>query len=147
VSLQSGYLGVETHPDHPGMIRLVLAEHLPSAATPDPDGGRLRFAARFNDSEAALMHAHELLRRSLVDVDSHRYRAGSEDAIAAIESLALSHHDVYLDPDLDAGARERIETRRDAFERRRRRSELIFQTLGYLGIGMLLFNMLVLSLG
>jgi hypothetical protein len=145
--LQPGYLAVETHPDHAGFIRLLLFRQLPSAGVADHDGGRLRFAARFNDSEAALMHTHEILRRSLVDPDARLYRVSLARAIAAIESLGLSHRDVYLDPDLDAATRRDMASERAILEARRRRNDRIFEILGYIGIGILLFNTLFLSLG
>ena len=145
--MEHGYLAVETHRNRPGMVRLVLSTELPrpgrgTGAGPDT---RLRYAARFNDRDAALMHTHEILKRRLIDPDAHLYRAEMAHAIAAIESIGLSHRDVYIDPELDDTTRQAIETARRAITAQRRRYEHLFETIGYIGIGLLLFNLFVLS--
>lgn len=143
--MEHGYLAVETHRDRPDMVRLIVSPALPA---PTPDGGsatRLRYAARFNDSSAALMHTHELLKRRLVDCDSHLYRVSAAQAIGAIESLDLSHRDVFLDPALDQDTRQIIDEVRQVMVRRRERKTRFFETLGYIGIAILLLNLFVLS--
>jgi hypothetical protein len=136
---------VETHDDRPGLSRLVLSE-VPPSTTP-PDGPtRIRYTARFNDSEAALMHAHEILKRRLLDPDAHLYRVPVEHAIAATESIRLRHRDVYLDGELTDRSRREIERLKAQFCERQQRKDRLFDTLGYIGLGLLLFNMLFLSL-
>lgn len=144
--MEHGYLAVETHRNRPGLVRLVVSDHLPQPDTDDERDTQLRYAARFNDRDAALMHTHEILKRRLIDPDVHLYRAEMAHAIAAIESLGLSHRDVYIDPDLDAATRRTIETAREVITAQRRRKERLFETIGYIGIGMLLLNLFVLSL-
>lgn len=144
--MQVGYLAVETHHDRPGLVRLFVSAR---AIDPEPTvhaTRRVRYVARFNDSEAALMHAHELLRRRLVDVDAGLYRAPCEQAIAAVESIGLSHRRIYLDPDLDAATRTTIEQAVERLSAARRRRDLAFDYVGYAGLALLLFNLL-LSLG
>jgi hypothetical protein len=144
--MHSAYLAVETHPARPGMVRLFLAPHQPEPESCGPDGRRLRYVARFNDGDAALMHAHDLLRRRLVDVDARLYRVSCEFAVAAIESLGLAHKRVYLDPDFGQPQRSDIARRTLRFRHRRQLKERVFTYVGYLGIALLLFNLL-LSLG
>jgi len=144
--MQSGYLAIETHLDHPGIVRLVL-----STEPPDPQAGahvdrRLRYVARFNDHEGALMHTHEILKRRLLDPDAHLYRVPLERAIAATESLDLKHRRIYLDPDLSDETCAAIESLAKGFRGQRRAWTVFFQTLGYIGIGLLLFNLFFLSL-
>lgn len=143
--MEPGYLAVETHRNRPGWVRLVVSPTLPRTDTDAECDTRLRYAARFNDRDAALMHTHEILKRRLIDPDTHLYRAETAQAIAAIESLGLSHRDVYIDPGLDKATRQAIETAREAITAQRRRKERLFETIGYIGIGLLLFNLFVLS--
>ena len=106
---------------------------------------RIRYIARFNDCEAGLMHTHEILKRRLLDPDTHLYRVPMEQAIAAIESLGLRHRRIYLDSDFSADTKAHIEALTERYRDRRRYQTAFFQTLGYIGVGILLFNLLVLS--
>jgi len=126
------------------MVRLMLTSELPDAQRADADT-RLRYAARFNDGDAALMHTHEILKRRLLDPDSHLYRVPEERAIAAIESLGLTHRDVYFDPSMDEATRQAIDRLREDMAGQRERKEQLFTTIGYIAIGLLLFNLFVLS--
>ena len=103
--MQSGYLAIETHRDRPGIVRLVLSTEAPDPAPAAHADRRLRYVARFNDREAALMHTHEILRRRLIDLDTHLYRVPPERAIAAVESLDLKHRRIYLDSEFSDESR------------------------------------------
>lgn len=143
--MQQGFLTVETDATRAGMVRLGVSARMPaSASDPDPRH-RLCYAARFNDSEAALMHAHELLKRRLVDIDAHLYRVSPERAVGAIESLALQHSRTFLDPAASDGVRDAIDAYSAAYRRRRARRDQFFETLGYIGIALLLLNLLAFS--
>lgn len=144
--MQPGYLTVETHAGHAGLSRLKLRREQPD---PDPTGHeqpRIRYVAQFNDGDAALMHTHEILKRRLLDPDTHLYRIAPERAVAAVESLGLRHRRVYLDPDFPEQSRTTIAQFTARFARQRERRERFFQTLGYIGIALLLFNLVALSL-
>ena len=143
--MQSGYLAIETHRDHPGVVRF-----LSSTRAPDPDSAahsahRLRYIARFNDLEAALMHTHELLKRRLIDPDAHLYRVSPERAIAATESLDLKHRRIYLDAGFSDESRAAMDSLAAGFRARHQAWVVIFQTIGYIGVAILLFNLLFLS--
>lgn len=143
--VHSGYLAIETHRDRPGIVRLVLNSESPDPAPATHGERRIRYVARFNDRDAALMHIHEILKRRLLDLDAHLYRASLEHAIAAAESLDLKHRRIYLDPEVSAESNKAIEKFGHRIRAKRRSRAAIFQTLGYIGIGILLFNMLFLS--
>jgi hypothetical protein len=143
--VQSGYLAIETHRDRPGIVRLVLSTEAPDPAPAAHADRRLRYVARFNDREAALMHTHEILRRRLIDLDTHLYRVPPERAIAAVESLDLKHRRIYLDSEFSDESRSAIASLTERLRSRRRAWATLFQTLGYIGIGILLFNMFFLS--
>jgi hypothetical protein len=101
--MEEGYLIIETNPEHPGLVRIRRAQKAPAAPDQGPrTGPRLRYAARFGDLRAAQMHTHARLRRRLVDIDAGLYRCDPVTAIAAAQSIALRHRQVYLDPGLAA---------------------------------------------
>jgi hypothetical protein len=140
-----GYLSIETSESHPGMARLFVSREQPDPAPALHVDRRIRFIARFGDSEAGLMHTHELLKRRLVDPDAHLYRTTYLQAIAAADSVELRHQVMYLDCDLDDSQRQQIAEMTARYVQRRQRLAKIFETLGYIGIALLLFNMWILS--
>lgn len=142
--MNAGYLSIETHPDHPGRVRLRLSPEPPDMAT--AGASQTRFVARYNDADAALMHVHESLRRNLVDIDSRLYRVELAHAIAAADAVALRHRVTYLDPQLDSEARAQIGAWGDRLRERRRRVEQLFRAVGYTAIGLLLLNLFVVAL-
>jgi hypothetical protein len=145
-AMRSGYLAIETHTERPGLVRFVLCDELPD---PDPTGHgerRWRYIAGFNDIEAALMHTHDLLKRRLLDPDTHMYRASPERAIAAVESLGLKHRRIYLDANFDAQSQASIRALTEKYVGLRRAWATFFQTLGYIGIGLLLLNLFTFSI-
>ena len=138
--MQTGVLYLETHASHPGLVRVALADALPPTDA-GPDGAaRLRYAARFADSEAALMHTHELLRRRLVDIDARLYRTSLPAAIAAIESLDLSHRRLYVDPGLDADSVAAIGAAQTRLVRHRQVVDRVWTVVGYVALGLLLLR-------
>ena len=143
--MKPGYLAIETHTDHQGWIRLLLGDRQPALGT-DPDASRrICYVARFNDGDAALMHTHEILKRRLLDLDARLYRANLAQGIAAIESLDLRHRQVYLDPDLSTEIRAEVDALAAHNRHRKQLRDRFFKTLGYIGLGLLLFNLFFLS--
>ncbi|MCB1786940.1 MAG: hypothetical protein KDJ33_11850 [Gammaproteobacteria bacterium] len=141
-----GFLAIETHERHAGLVRLAISDRAPQTGpTADPTQ-RTRYVARFDDSDAALMHAHERMKRRLVDADSHLYRVPLERAVAAIESIDLRHRQIYLDPTLEREQLATIEQLAVRYRNRRRRLDRLFRTLGYIGVGILILNLLTFSL-
>jgi hypothetical protein len=130
--VRSGYLYVETHSLRPHLVRIAMSERQPALPEPSDDAPRrIRYVARFGDSDAALMHAHTLLRRRLADAEAGLYRTDLVRAIAAVESLALGHRRLYLDPALAADTCAAIRTAADRLVRRRRRIDRICYGVGY----------------
>lgn len=144
--MSPGYLSIQTHDAHPGRVRILVSAQRP-AVEPDPrTTPRIRYTARFNDCDTALMHTHEFLKRRLLDPDAHLYRIDLAQAIAAVESVDLRRHDVYWDPRISDDTRAEITLNVSVNQARLRRKERFFQALGYIGIALLLFNLFVLSL-
>jgi len=139
LKLQTGYLSIETSSDRPELLRLVLSDRCPTVSeTEGPDS--VRYIARFNDGEAALMHTHQLLRRRLVDVGAGLYRVDLVSAVAAIESLGLSHGRIYLDPHLSQQELGRIDARVLQLQTKRLRRERFWYAVGYIALGVLLLQ-------
>lgn len=133
--MHSGYLFVETHGGRPGLVRIAVAKRPPAIDDgPATAQRRIRYLARFNDGDAALMHVHTLLRRCLVDVDNRLYRVDLVSAIAAAQSLDLAHERLYLDPQLGDAVLIRVETRTEELERRRRLRDRLLYLVGYLAL-------------
>jgi len=140
-----GYFWIETHRNRPGVVRLVVSTESPDPAPAVHADRRIRYIAHFNDREAALMHVHEFLKRRLLDPDRHLYRVPVERAIAAAESVVLKHRRIYIDPDFNDEDHASMAALSERFRQSGRRKDLLFRTLGYIGIGLLLFNLLFLS--
>lgn len=138
--MHSAYLLLETSASHPGLARLFIAETLPPLPGPAADP-ELRHAVRFTDIDVARMHAHELLRRRLVDIDAGLYQAGPLEAVAAVESIDLSHRRAYLDPALanDPALKTAIAT----LIARRLRRDRLWEWVGMAALGLLLIKLLL----
>lgn len=140
--MQTGYLFLQTHADHPDLVRLRADQYRPltdqEPATPDA----IRYIARFRDIDAARMHFHNALSRSLVDIDSGLYRVPLADAIATIEASELRHEQVWLDPDLPAATLQQVQALSKRRRRRQNRSRRIWNGIGVLALLWLLFNAL-----
>lgn len=140
--MEEGYLIIETSPEHPGLVRIRKAEVPPgkqdTEAQTDP---QIRYVARFNDLSAAQMHVHTELRHELVDADAGLYRSDPVTAVAAAQSVALRHRQIYLDPELagNDALDAAIETRRW----HHRLAERIWQAVGVLAIAFLLIKIIL----
>lgn len=154
--MRQGYLLIETHPDHPGRIHIRGVDHLeaippdaipPDAIRPGPTRAepvrepRIRYAARFGDLDVALMHAHTVLRRGLIDIDAHLYRADPVTAVAAVDAIELNHRRVYLDPCLAADPGLEAEIARH--HRVHRRIDRIWNGVGIAALLLLLAKLLL----
>lgn len=106
--MRRGYLFIETHPDHPGLVRLgvsALGEIGVPAELPDwivNAGPNLVYAARFSDIDAARMHFHQACHQQLADLDHHLYHLTPSEAVIAADALELPHRRVYLREDLSS---------------------------------------------
>jgi hypothetical protein len=136
--MEPGYLLVEVHPGQRGLVRLRSTRQAPAHSSP-----ALRFAARFDDIDAAMMHAHEGLRRRLVDVDQRLYRSGITAAVAVADAVELPHRRHYLDPALADDPS--LTTAIDRLHARHQRWERIFNGIG-VGAVILLLTAAVLGI-
>jgi hypothetical protein len=140
--MDRGHLIVETSDAHPGWVRIYTSETPPPMPVGSDPGSapRPRLVAYFNDLSAARMHAHELLRRRLVDAEAGLYRATAVEAAAAVESIALTHRRVYLDPAVAAQTDLQAHTAR--LRARRLRAERTWRIVGVAAVLLLVIRVL-----
>ena len=127
--MKTGYLTLETHPEHQDLVRVVVKDELPNtqAAT---HGSQIRYIARFNDIDAGQMHLHNMLHNNLVDLDNHIYRIELNQAIAAVEADDLNHTRVWIDPSLNDNDRSLIDDQATKFKLRHKRWNRIWLFVG-----------------
>ncbi|MES9991595.1 MAG: hypothetical protein ABW098_06540 [Candidatus Thiodiazotropha sp.] len=127
--MKTGYLTLETHPEHQGMVRVHVKDELPN--TQDGSyGSHVRYIARFNDIEAGQMHLHNMMHTHLVDLDNHIYRIELNQAIAAIEADDLNHTRVWMDPSLSDDDRSLIDQQTNRFRLRHKRWNRFWMIVG-----------------
>ncbi|KAA6186613.1 hypothetical protein F2Q65_04335 [Thiohalocapsa marina] len=135
--MRAGYLILRTDPAQPGMVTVRGADHPPDTAGKDAEN--LIFIARFSSLDIALMHFHTGLRRRLVDLNRHLYRATPAEAVAVAEAIELSHRPVYIAPDL-AENRE-VTARVETLHRRHQMTDRLFNGIGIAAVILLLVLM------
>ncbi|MET0010135.1 MAG: hypothetical protein ABW109_19915 [Candidatus Thiodiazotropha sp. 6PLUC4] len=137
--MKTGYLVLETHPDHTGMIRARIRAELPNTQDSE-EGSTIRYIARFDDVEAALMHLHNELNHKLVDLDSRLYKADIAEAISAIQADELRHQQVWIDPSIDDQLIAKIEAQTTKLKKRHNIQNRIWMMVG--GFFVILFFVL-----
>ncbi|MES9816932.1 MAG: hypothetical protein ABW155_09795 [Candidatus Thiodiazotropha sp.] len=115
--MKTGYLTLETHPEHLDLVRVIVKDELPNTQEASY-GSQIRYIARFNDIDAGQMHLHNMLHNNLVDLDNHIYRIDLNRAIAAVEADDLNHARVWIDPSLGENDRSVIDTQTAKFKLR-----------------------------
>ena len=142
-TVAADYIFVETSNAHPGLVRIGSSSELPSS---DPVAGTDRhiwYIARFNDACTALMHAHQMLRHYLYDLENRIYRVDALTAVADIDSEALKHERIYLAPELDReDAREKMDGIIRKRCERREKVDRIWQIVGAIALLILCLNLL-----
>jgi hypothetical protein len=138
--MDSGYLYLQTHADHPGMVRFLISDRLPSQGSNPPL--RVSYIARFHDVESARMHVQNSLRHRLIDIDEHLYRVDLIDAIAVVAADNLGHEEIWIDDALAAAEYDEIRSRTAILRDRQRRSDEIWQWIGTGALVFLLIGLL-----
>ncbi|MES9827809.1 MAG: hypothetical protein ABW201_06080 [Candidatus Thiodiazotropha sp.] len=118
--MKTGYLTLETHPEHLDLVRVIVKDELPNTQEASY-GSQIRYIARFNDIDAGQMHLHNMLHNNLVDLDNHIYRIDLNRAIAAVEADDLNHARVWIDPSLGKNDRSAIDTQTAKFKLRHKK--------------------------
>lgn len=116
------------------MVNLDKLPELPSRNGP----AAIRYVARFNDLEAGAMHLHQLIRRSLWDLEYRLYRGELEEIIADLESIDLEHRRIWMDPSFGQAQLDAIVRRSSRRKRHRRYRQFAWHAAGVAGILLLL---------
>ena len=140
--MRAGFIHLETNPEYPDRVRLIVTDHLPDI-TAHEKGGDIRFIARFNDVGGARMHAHEKLKRKLIDIDAGLYRVSLAEAMAAVSTDVLNHKVVWIDPEIEKSAIEEMERLKRRNIERKQLIDYIMRIVGWLAILWLLFHFLL----
>ncbi|MEJ2692332.1 MAG: hypothetical protein P8166_04540 [Candidatus Thiodiazotropha sp.] len=135
--MNPGFLSLITHPEHPGLVRTQTQDSLPELI-PCEDGGEIRYLARFQDIDAALMHVQNMMHTALVDLENRIYQKPLEEMIACVEADVLEHSRVWIDPALTPEQQAHIDTMTERLKSSRRRIDRIWQVVGLLGVLLLL---------
>ncbi len=141
--MKTGFLSLITHPQHPDLVRVRIDDELPELK-PLADGSAIRYLARFMDSEAGLMHVQNAMHSALVDLENRIYRKPLTKMIACVEAEDLDHERIWIDPEIPAGDRSLIDTLTRQRKAAHRRVDRIWQTVGILGLLLLLLSSLKL---
>ena len=136
--MESGLLYLETSPSHEGLVRIRsetdAARALSKTQTAPGDDAQGRLVLRFHDIDAARMHAHQAMRRRLVDVDAGTYRVSLIEAIACIQAIRLKHQPVFIDPTLTEQMLGDIAIRVKAKQRHAANVDRFWQIVGGLAV-------------
>jgi hypothetical protein len=127
--MKTGYLTLETHPEHNDMVRVLVKDELPNTQSAIHNS-KIRYIVRFNDIEAGQMHLHNMFHNDLVDLDNHLYRIDLKQAIAAIEADELYHTRVWIDPSISDDDRSLIDEQANKFKQRHKLWNRIWLIVG-----------------
>ncbi len=141
--MKTGYLYLQTHPDHPGIVRFLTRDTKPDTdPASDSHEPAVRYVARFIDIEAAQMHVQNNLRHQLIDIDTHMYRTSLPEAMAVVESDDLKHERIWLDPSLGEQELGLMEQSTRVLRSKARRFDRLWQGVGIMFVVLLVLRAL-----
>lgn len=141
VSMKTGFLTLITHPDHQGLVRVIIRDRLPEIKKQD-DGSEIRYVARFEDIDAGMMHVQNIMHSALVDLENRIYRGSLPQIIATVEADYLDHSRIWMDPVLSEENLEEIDALIKQQKASQRRTNRIWQIVGWLGLLLLVLTSL-----
>lgn len=139
--MKAGFLTLETHPDHSGLVRVQMRDSLPELKRQE-DGTEIRYVARFQDLEAGQMHVQNEMHRYLVDLENRIYRKALSEMIACVEADGLDHARVWIDPAISEKESEHIASMILRLRKRHEMVDRIWQAVGIAGLVLLLITSL-----
>lgn len=140
--MKTGYLALETHPDKPGLVRLIESETDPRLTADSDSPALTRYVLKFTDIDAAFMHAQSAMKRKLVDLNARLYRKPLAEAMGDLDAIELNHELVWQDPDLSEAELDSMEDEVEHRQSRQRQRDRIVQVVKWIAIALLVFNFL-----
>jgi hypothetical protein len=137
--MKAGFLTLETHPEHSGLVRVRMRDHMPEL-TGQEDGTEIRYVARFQDLEAGQMHVQNTMHHYLVDLENRIYRKDLSEMIACVEADELDHTRVWVDPAISEKESKHIKALVLRLRKRHKTVDLIWQAVGVTGLILLLIT-------
>jgi hypothetical protein len=141
--MKTGFLALETHPEHAGMVRVHILDKVPELS-PQADGAEIRYVARFQDVEAGQMHVQNSMHGCLVNLEQRIYRQSLSEMIACVEADDLDHARVWIDPAIGESESQRIANLVQRRQSHHRQINLIWQSVGIAGLILLVITNLIL---
>jgi len=135
--MKTGFLTLETHPDHNDLVRVHIQEKKPELSNQE-DGREIRYVARFHDIETAQMHVQNMMHSSLVNLEYRIYRKSLAEMIACVEADELEHARVWIDPGISEVEFGRIQSLVEKNRSYHKLIHMIWQAVGITGIILLL---------
>lgn len=136
-----GYLALETHPDRPGIVKMVKSIKNPRDSEPLNDGGKVRFVLHFNDLDRAFMLAQTKMSHHIEDLDNNLYKRHLGVAMGDLETVELKHTPVWKDPELTEAELAEMEKEIQHNRRWLIRRDRFVEILKWGAILVLLFNL------
>ena len=140
--MEVGYLSLETHPDRPGMVRLVSSETDPRTEKTREGSGKTRFILRFKDIDAAFLHAQTAMRRKLADLNNRLYNKTLGEAMGDLQAIQLDHEVVWTDPDISDDELHVMEHEIEHEQTWQHRRDVFVKIIKWVAIALLVFNLL-----
>ncbi len=139
--MKTGFLTLITHPDHQGLVRVKVHDTLPEIKKQE-DGSEIRYVARFKDIDAGVMHVQNVMHAALVDLENRIYRGSLPQIIATVEADYLDHSRIWMDPALSEDNLQEIDELIKQQKASQRRTNRIWQLVGWLGLLLLVLTSL-----
>lgn len=109
---------------------------------PQP-GDSVIYYCQFSDSEAAMMHIHNLLKRSLIDLDQHSYAATVVESLAAIKAIELHRSDEWVNPSINEHVIDEMNNHLSAIRQKSEKHKFYLKIVQIIAISLLIVVLLL----
>lgn len=134
--MSSGYIYLETHPEHPAHVRLLQNQSKPNFEQAS-EGARIRYIARLNSIFRGHQQVVGQLSHQIIDADQGLFRIDLLGAIAKVETAALSGERIWIDPEMSATDIEQLDQEINEINQRRQRIDWIWKAVGFAFVALL----------
>lgn len=111
--------------------------------TPPLPDDSVVYYCQFSDSEAAMMHIHNLLKRSLIDLDQHSYAATVAESLAAIKAIELHRSDEWVNPSINEHVIDEMNKQLSDIRQKSEQHKFYLKIVQVIAISLLIFVLLL----